>query len=108
MKTFLKIFFGLLLAVGLFTFAFYRTPQERAFTKNSKLAQAGDATAALAVAQAYEKGEGTKPDNHRFGHNRHLQSTASSERLLRYPGRLQDGKTQLQSYSYRTDKSRFL
>ncbi len=63
MKTFLKIFFGLLLAVGLFTFAFYRTPQERAFTKNSKLAQAGDATAALAVAQAYEKGEGTKPDN---------------------------------------------
>ena len=63
MKTFLKVFFGLLLAVGLFTFAFYRTPQERAFTKNLKAAQAGDATAALAVAQAYEKGEGTKPNN---------------------------------------------
>ncbi len=63
MKTFLKVFVGLLLAVGLFTFAFYRTPQERAFTKNLKSAQAGDATAALAVAQAYEKGEGIKPNN---------------------------------------------
>lgn len=63
MKTFLKVFFGVLLAVGLFTFAFYRTPQERAFTKNLKLAQAGDASAALAVAEAYEKGEGTKLNN---------------------------------------------
>ena len=63
MKTFLKVFLGLLLAVGLFTFAFYRTPQERAFIKNLKAAQAGDATAALAVAQSYEKGEGIKPDN---------------------------------------------
>lgn len=62
MKTFLKVLIGVFLTVGLFTFAFYRTPQERAFTQNFKLAQTGDATAALAVAQAYEKGEGTKPN----------------------------------------------
>ncbi len=62
MKTFLKLLVGILLTVGLFTFAFYRTPQERAFAKNLKLAQAGDSAAALAVASAYEKGEGTKPN----------------------------------------------
>ena len=62
MKTFLKVFIGVLLTVGLFTFAFYRTPQERAFAKNLKLAQSGDEGAALAVAQAYEQGQGTKPN----------------------------------------------
>ncbi|MBR2081914.1 MAG: sel1 repeat family protein [Elusimicrobiaceae bacterium] len=62
MKTFLKILIGLLLAGGLFTFAFYRTPQERAFTKNLKLAQAGDMDAAIQVAQAYLNGAGTKPN----------------------------------------------
>ncbi len=61
MKTFLKVLVGVLLAGGLFLFAFYRTPQERAFTKNLKLAQAGDMDAALEVAQAYMKGMGTKP-----------------------------------------------
>ncbi len=61
MKTFLKILVGVLLAGGLFMFAFYRTPQERAFTKNLKLAQAGDMDAALEVAQAYMNGTGTKP-----------------------------------------------
>ena len=34
MKTFLKILVGVLLAGGLFTFAFYRTPQERAFREH--------------------------------------------------------------------------
>ena len=60
MKTFLKILIGLLLAGGLFTFAFYRTPQERAFAQNLKLAQAGDAQAALQVARAYQSGMGVK------------------------------------------------
>lgn len=62
MKTFLTVLLGVLLTVGLFTFAFYRTPQERAFSQNLKLAQAGDAQAALFVAHAYEQGEGTKPN----------------------------------------------
>ena len=62
MKTFLKVLVGLLLAGGLFMFAFYRTPKEKTFTKNLKLAQAGDMDAALALAEAYMKGEGTKPD----------------------------------------------
>lgn len=62
MKTFLKILAGVLLAGGLFTFAFYRTPQERAFTQHLKAAQNGDTTAAFAVAQAYQSGEGTKPN----------------------------------------------
>lgn len=62
MKTFLKIAVGVLLAGGLFMFAFYRTPQERAFNKNLKLAQAGDMDAALAVADAYMHGTGTQPN----------------------------------------------
>ncbi len=62
MKTFLKILAGLLLAGGLFTFAFYRTPQERAFTKNLKLAQAGDMNAAITVAENYLSGTGAKPN----------------------------------------------
>lgn len=60
MKKFFTALLGILLTVGLFTFAFYRTPAERAFTQNFKLAQTGDAAASLAVAHAYEKGEGTK------------------------------------------------
>ena len=61
MKTFLKVLVGVLLAGGLFLFAFYRTPQERAFTKNLKLAQARNMDAAVAVAEAYMNGTGTKP-----------------------------------------------
>lgn len=61
MKTFLKVLVGVLLAGGLFMFAFYRTPQERAFNKNLKLAQTGDMNAALQLAQAYMNGTGTKP-----------------------------------------------
>ncbi|MBO5910686.1 MAG: SEL1-like repeat protein [Elusimicrobiaceae bacterium] len=60
MKTFLKVLVGVLLAGGLFMFAFYRTPQERVFTKNLKLAQAGDMDAAIAVAEAYMNGTGTQ------------------------------------------------
>ena len=63
MKTFLKVLIGLLLAGGLFAFAFYRTPQERAFAKNLKQAQSGDTTAALQVARAYQNGIGTQPNN---------------------------------------------
>ena len=62
MKTFFKVLLGFVLTVGLFTFAFYRTPAERAFTKNFKLANAGDATAAWEVAQAYQTGNGTNPN----------------------------------------------
>lgn len=62
MKTFLKILVGLLLAGGLFTFAFYRTPQERAFAKHLRQAQAGKVSAQLAVAQDYLAGQGTQPD----------------------------------------------
>lgn len=62
MKTLLKVLVGLLLTGGLFMFAFYRTPQERAFTKNLKLAQAGNMDAALTLAEAYMKGKGTKTD----------------------------------------------
>ncbi len=61
MKTWIKILVGLLLAGGLFMFAFYRTPQEREFTKNLKLAQAGDMDAAMVVAQSYMHGTGTNP-----------------------------------------------
>lgn len=61
MKTLIKILVGLVLAGGLFMFAFYRTPQEREFTKNLKLAQAGDMDAALVVATSYMNGTGTKP-----------------------------------------------
>ncbi len=61
MKTAIKIIIGLLLAGGLFMFAFYRTPQERAFAKHLKLAQAGDMEAAIAVAEDYMSGTGTKP-----------------------------------------------
>lgn len=60
MKTFLKIFIGLLLSVGLFAFAFYRTPQERAFAQALAKAKQADSTAALLVAQAYLEGNGTK------------------------------------------------
>lgn len=63
MKTFLKVFIGLLLAGGLFMFAFYRTPQERAFAKNLKLAQTGNMDAAMEVAKAYMDGIGTKPNS---------------------------------------------
>ncbi len=62
MKTFIKILVGLLVAGGLFMFAFYRTPQEREFTKNLKLAKAGDMDAAIVVAQSYMHGTGTKPN----------------------------------------------
>lgn len=62
MKTFLKVLVGVLLAGGLFVFAFYRTPQEREFTKNLKLAQAGDMDAALDVAHLYMHGIGTQPN----------------------------------------------
>ncbi len=62
MKTFLKILVGVLLAGGLFTFAFYRTPQERAFSTHLKQAQEQQIEAQLAVAQDYLQGQGTKPD----------------------------------------------
>ncbi len=62
MKTFLKIFIFLVLAVGLFTFAFYRTPAERAFTQFAAAAQTGDADAMLELARAYRFGTGTKPN----------------------------------------------
>ena len=61
MKTVLKIFIGFILAAGLFTFTFYRTPQERAFTKNLALARNGDSQAALQVAKSYLYGQGVKP-----------------------------------------------
>ena len=53
---------GVLLAVGLFTFAFYRTPQERAFAKHLRQARSGKVAAQLAVAQDYLAGRGTQPD----------------------------------------------
>lgn len=60
MKTFLKIFIGLALAIGLFLFAFYRTPEERAFTDNLTQAKQGSEEAALEVAHAYARGVGVK------------------------------------------------
>ena len=62
MKTFLKIFVGFILSAGLFTFAFYRTPQERAFKQYSQAAATGDVTAALEIARAYANGTGTRPN----------------------------------------------
>ena len=62
MKTFLKVFIGVLLAAGLFTFAFYRTPQEKAFARHLKQAQNGQQTAMLSLAQDYLLGKGTAPD----------------------------------------------
>ena len=62
MKTVLKFTAGLLLAIGLFAFAFYRTPQEQLFTQHLKAAQQQDASAALLVAQDYLNGIGVKPD----------------------------------------------
>ena len=62
MKTFLKILVGVVLAGGLFTFTFYRTPQERAFREHLKQAQEQNVEAQLALAQDYLLGQGTKPD----------------------------------------------
>ncbi len=62
MKTFLTILIGVLLAGGLFLFAFYKTPQERDFAAHLKQAQTGDEAAMLAVARDYVEGTGTAVD----------------------------------------------
>ncbi len=56
----IKIDFFLGLAVGLYLFVWYKTPEQRAFEKTLSAAQAGQPGAAFEAAQAYAQGLGVE------------------------------------------------
>lgn len=62
MKLFLKIVAGVVLAGGLYWFAFYKTPQQRDFSSHLKQAVSGEEEAMLSVANDYLDGIGTSAD----------------------------------------------
>ena len=53
MKNFLKIAVALLVAAGIYAFAFYKTPQQRTFAKTLTQAQAGDVPSAVRTGDFY-------------------------------------------------------
>ena len=62
MKNFLKIAVALLVAAGIYAFAFYKTPQQRTFAKTLAQAQAGDVPSAVKTGDFYAQGLGVEPN----------------------------------------------
>lgn len=62
MKNFLKIAVALLVAAGIYAFAFYKTPQQRTFAKTLTQAQAGDVPSAVKTGDFYAQGLGVEPN----------------------------------------------
>ncbi len=63
MKTVLKILLFIAVLVGIYWFAFYKTPQQRVFEQKLAAARAGDMQAAFELAGMYAAGTGLKaPD----------------------------------------------
>lgn len=62
MKGLLKVALFLLIASGLCWFAFYKTPQERAFARSLSAAQQGNVSAMVEVGDFYKQGNGVPAD----------------------------------------------